>query len=82
MGRIKPQRWHKSYQTSLKQLKSTQKSFSNLINKYKTNIKKTWEAIKEALGEKQVNRQVYDKKNITKIEYIVIILITLSQILI
>ena len=50
-----------------------------LINKCKTNIKKTWQVIKEALGKQQVNHQVFreqtalNKKNKTNIESIVII---------
>ena len=49
---------------SLKQLKKHSKKlyFSNLINKYKTTIKKTWQVIKESLGKRQVNCQVYPKK--------------------
>lgn len=66
---------------SLKQLKSTQKNlyFSNVMNKYKTTIKETWQLIKEALGKGQVSRQVLpikivvNKKNITSIESTAII---------
>ena len=42
---------------SSKQLKALKKLyFSNLINKYKTNIQNTWQVIKEALENGQVNR--------------------------
>ena len=61
----KNERLYKDYKTLfekiikhfLKQLESAQKPYlSNLINKYKTNIKKIWQVIKEALGNRQVNR--------------------------
>ena len=37
--------------------------FSNLILKYKHNIKKTWEVIKEFIGKGKCNRQSFPKKN-------------------
>ena len=45
--------------------------FSNLILKYKNNIKKTWEIIKESIGKGYCNHEsfpkklVIDKENIT-----------------
>ena len=51
--------------------------FSNLINKYKPSIKKTWQVIKEALEKGQVNCQVspknvVNKKSITNKEVIAV----------
>ena len=37
--------------------------FSNLILKYKHNIKKTWEVIKESIGKGKCNHQTFQKKN-------------------
>ena len=51
----------------LKQMKNTQKNFSDLINKYQTKIKKVGQVIKEGLGEGQVNRQFLIKKILQKI---------------
>ena len=51
----------------LRQMKNTQKNFSDLINKYQTKIKKVWQVIKEGLGEGQVNRQFLIKKILQKI---------------
>ena len=36
--------------------------FSNLIVKYKNNIKKTWEAIRESIGKGKCNHQNFPKK--------------------
>ena len=52
------ERKYNDYKTLFEAIKKRSKTlyFSNLINKYKINIKKTWQAIKEALGKGQVNR--------------------------
>ena len=36
--------------------------FLNLINKYKSNIKESWQVIKEAVGKGKVNPQASPKK--------------------
>ena len=36
--------------------------FFNLINKYKSNIKKTWQVIKEVVGMGKVNPQPFPEK--------------------
>ena len=71
---------YKDYKTSFEMIKKHSKKlyFSDLIKAYKTNIKKTWKFVKEALGKGQVNSTVYPKKiavkekNITKNESIAI----------
>ena len=55
------------YKTYKKLFESTKKRskkshFSNLILKYKHNIKKTWEVIKESIGKGKFNHQSFPKK--------------------
>ena len=59
-------------------MKSKQKYYSDLIDSYKYNIKKTWDVIKEIIGNKRItnapfsnfitvkNRETFDKKEIAE----------------
>ena len=79
----KNEREYKDYKALIKPIKYYSKKlyFSSLINKCKTNIKKSWQVIKEALRKRQDNCQVFpekivvNKKNNPNIESIDIILI-------
>ena len=64
---------YKTYKTLFKTLKKKSKKsyYSNLIDKYKNNIKKTWNVMKEVIGKykfkikKLPHRIVIDEKEIT-----------------
>ena len=66
---------YKNYKKLFKSMKRRSKTlyFSKLILKYKSNIKKTWQIIKEAIGKEKCNQHIFptkivvDKKNITNI---------------
>ena len=58
----------KEYQDYKKLFESIKKQskklyFSKLILKYKNNIKKTWQAIKEAIGQEKYKQQNLPKKD-------------------
>ena len=71
---------YKQYKTLFESLKmkSKQKYYSDLIDSYKYNIKKTWDVIKEIIGNKRItnapfsnfitvkNRETFDKKEIAE----------------
>ena len=70
----------KQYKTLFESLKkkSKQKYYSDLIDSYKYNIKKTWDVIKEIIGNKRItnaplpnfitvkNREIFGKKEIAE----------------
>ena len=55
---------YKTYKKPFESIKKRSKKlhFSNLILKYKHNIKKTWEVIKESIGKGKSNHQSFPKK--------------------
>ena len=55
---------YKTYKKLFESIKKRSKKlhFSNLILKYKHNIKKTWEVIKESIGKGKFNHQSFPKK--------------------
>ena len=71
---------HKQYKTLFESLKKKSKKnyYSDLIDSYKYNIKKTWDIMKEIIGNKRVtnsslsnfitvkNREIFDKKEIAE----------------
>ena len=55
---------YKTYKKLFESIKKRSKKlhFSNLILKYKHNIKKTWEVVKESIGKGKFNHQSFPKK--------------------
>ena len=55
---------YKTYKKVFESIKKRSKKlyFSNLIVKYKNNIKKTWEVIRESIGKGKSNHQNFPKK--------------------
>ena len=55
---------YKTYKKLFESIKKRSKKFyfSNLIVKYKNNIKKTWEVIRESIGKGKCNHQNFPKK--------------------
>ena len=79
---------HKQYKTLFESLKmkSKKNNYSVFVNSYKYNIRKTWEVMKEIIGNKRFtnvpppnfitvkNREIFDKKKSQK-SFIIILLI-------
>ena len=55
---------YKTYKKLFESIKKRSKKlhFSNLILKYKHNIKNTWEVTKESIGKEKFNHQSFPKK--------------------
>ena len=55
---------YKNYKRLFEVVKKNSKRlyYSNLIIKYKNNIKKTWSLIKEAIGKEKIKQQNFPKK--------------------
>ena len=51
------------YKKIFESIKKKKLYFSKLILKYKNNIKKTWQAIKEAIGQEKYKQQNLPKKD-------------------
>ena len=74
----KTKKEYQDYKKLFESIKKRSKKlyFSKLILKYKNNIKKTWQAIKEAIGKEKYKQQnlpkkiLVDKKSTTEIESI------------
>ena len=58
---------YKTYKKHFESIKKRSKKlhFSNLILKYKYNIKKTWEVLKESIGKGKFNHRSFPKKKLS-----------------
>ena len=60
----KPKKEYQDYKKLFESIKKRSKKlhFSKLLLKYKNNIKKTWQVIKEAIGKEKYKQQNFPKK--------------------